>query len=230
MKFDDDLEPQLALFAASEPEPRRSPPRPTSPAAGELLEGAQRREGPLLLPSATVEWGTPPELVRFYADRWADGAFDLDVAASDALHVCPTYYTAEDDGLSLPWRGRVWVNPPYGVVEELWVAKSVREVLAGRADLVVALLPAKVGKRWWARFVQARTSEDGVLRLCYPTRAVDFIRGRVRHVKPTGEPGDVAGFPSVAILFEAWTPGRPSRRRSDARGQLEIPGLRRPPR
>jgi len=228
MRFDDDLEPQLALFSGFETAPRASPPRPTPPAAGELLEGASRRGGPLLLPSATVEWGTPPELVRVYADRWAGGAFDLDAAASAELHVCPTYYTVEDDGLALPWRGRVWVNPPYGVVEELWVAKAVREVLSGRAELVVALLPAKVGKRWWARYVQARTSEDGVLRLRYPTRAVDFLRGRVRHIKPTGEPGDVAGFPSVAILFEAWTPGKSSRRRSELGEQLEIPGLRRP--
>lgn len=202
------------------------------PLAPTVLEPGSGRDGPLLLPAATVEWGTPPKLVRYYARRWADGGFDLDAAASDALHVCPVYYTVLDDGLSLPWRGRVWVNPPYGRVEELWVAKAVREVLAGRADLVVMLLPAKTGKVWFQRYVMGRKggAPRGELRLRYPCADVDFVKGRVRYVKPDGSPGDVAGFPSVALLFEAWTLGAPARRRSSrgTEGQLDLFGLGRP--
>lgn len=56
------------------------------------------------------EWLTPPEIIR------AMGPFDLDPCAP----VCrpwPTaslHYTIQDDGLSQPWFGRVWCNPPYG--------------------------------------------------------------------------------------------------------------------
>lgn len=175
-----------------------------------------KREGPLMLPPATVEWGTPPELVQRYADRWAGGAFDLDAAASDALHVCPHYYTVHDDGLSLPWRGRVWVNPPYGLAEQKWVAKAIRETLAGRAECVVMLLPAKTGKIWFQRYVMSQPpGTSGVTRLgtCplrYPCAAVDFVRGRVAHLMPDGSSGSVAAFASVVLLFRAWSLGPPA--------------------
>jgi hypothetical protein len=55
-----------------------------------------------------------------YTPRWIFDAmalrFDLDVAAPPGgpWHVpCERYYTAEDDGLSQPWDGLVWCNPPY---------------------------------------------------------------------------------------------------------------------
>lgn len=55
-----------------------------------------------------------------YTPRWVFDAmglsFDLDVAApiGGPWHVpCKRYYTAADDGLSQPWDGLVWCNPPY---------------------------------------------------------------------------------------------------------------------
>lgn len=55
-----------------------------------------------------------------YTPRWVFDAmglrFDLDVAApiGGPWHVpCSRYLTAEDDGLTSPWEGRVWCNPPY---------------------------------------------------------------------------------------------------------------------
>lgn len=42
--------------------------------------------------------------------------FDLDVASPPGgIPWIPTkrYFTMEDDGLSQPWEGRVWMNPPY---------------------------------------------------------------------------------------------------------------------
>lgn len=55
-----------------------------------------------------------------YTPRWVFDAmglrFDLDVAApvGGAVAVpCDRYFTATDDGLSQPWDGLVWCNPPY---------------------------------------------------------------------------------------------------------------------
>jgi hypothetical protein len=42
--------------------------------------------------------------------------FDLDVAhpADATTHVpCERYYTRDDDGLTAPWAGLVWCNPPF---------------------------------------------------------------------------------------------------------------------
>lgn len=56
----------------------------------------------------------------FYTPRWIFDrmgiTFDLDVAAPPGgVPWVPAdrYYTLEDDGLTAPWSGRVWMNPPY---------------------------------------------------------------------------------------------------------------------
>ena len=60
-----------------------------------------------------------------YTPRWVFDAmgltFDLDVAAPPGgpWHVpAARYYTAEDDGLTSPWDGLVWCNPPYSRMKD----------------------------------------------------------------------------------------------------------------
>jgi len=68
----------------------------------------------------TDEWLTPPEIVA------ALGKFDLD-PCSPINRPWPTaekHYTIEDDGLFLPWFGRVWMNPPYGKQMNHWLRIS----------------------------------------------------------------------------------------------------------
>lgn len=57
----------------------------------------------------------------WYTPRWIFDAagitFDLDVASpvNEAMRTVPAtrHLTVVDDGLSMPWRGTVWCNPPY---------------------------------------------------------------------------------------------------------------------
>lgn len=65
------------------------------------------------------EWLTPPYLTE------ALGPFDLD-PCSPVNRPWPTatsHFTKEDDGLSKPWVGFVWCNPPYGAHTGTWLRK-----------------------------------------------------------------------------------------------------------
>lgn len=81
------------------------------------------------------EWLTPPEIIK------ALGPFDLDPCAS-IVRPWPTanrHYTKEDNGLILPWEGRVWLNPPYGKHVWEWL-----EVLR-KHENGIALIFARTG-------------------------------------------------------------------------------------
>jgi len=65
----------------------------------------------------------------YYTPKWIFDAlgvhFDLDVACppQGPLHTpCSAYYTQETDGLLSPWRGNVFMNPPYSKATP-WVKK-----------------------------------------------------------------------------------------------------------
>ena len=64
--------------------------------------------------------------------------FDLDVAAPIGGSHVPAhkYYTEKDDGLSQPWSGLVWMNPPFSKPSP-WVDKFI-ENNNGIALLVVS--------------------------------------------------------------------------------------------
>ena len=84
-------------------------------------------------PGASSEWYTPAGYIE--AARRAMGGIDLDPASSaeaNALIGAATWYGRADDGLSLPWFGRVWLNPPYSDYSgqaAAWARRLLREVL-----------------------------------------------------------------------------------------------------
>src|SRR5262249_5924081 len=86
--------------------------------------------------STSENWETPKELLdRLYS---VFGAFDLDPCSPcsnnrTAPVKARAYYTEADDGLSLPWFGTVYMNPPYGRSIHNWTAKAKAEVEHGNA-------------------------------------------------------------------------------------------------
>lgn len=75
--------------------------------------------------SATPEHGSPPDIIE--AARRVLGGIDLDPASSAVFNEfvkAERFYTKEDDGLSQPWSGRVFLNPPSGdngkLVKAFW--------------------------------------------------------------------------------------------------------------
>ena len=136
--------------------------------------------------SATPEWPTPPGTFAALAAEF--GPFDLDPAATADNAKAPMFYTMADDGLSQPWKGRVWLNPPYGKTIPRWMAKAAAEAADGRAELVCCLVPARPDTRWW----REATSAAALVR---------FLPGRIRFGT------DPAPFPSAVIVFGR-LPGR----------------------
>ena len=125
------------------------------------------------------EWATPPD----YFEEWDRefGPFTLDAAATAENAVCEQFYTIEDDGLSQPWRGRVWCNPPYSQVAR-WVEKA--HEAAEHGATVVLLVAARTSTIWWHEHVE-------------PYAEIRFIKGRLRFSDATSP----APFGSALLVF-----------------------------
>jgi phage N-6-adenine-methyltransferase len=129
--------------------------------------------------SRSVEWYTPPAL---FADLAAEfGGFGLDPCCTPESALCPTYYTREDDGLTNPWFGHVFMNPPYGKAIAGWMRKAWEE--PQRGALVVCLVPARVDTAWWHEY--AMRGE------------VRTLRGRLTFANARNP----APFPSAVVVF-----------------------------
>ncbi len=134
-----------------------------------------------LFSSRSDDWSTPQ---KFYDQLHAEFDFNLDPAATDTNHKCPTYYTPEQDGLKMPWTGyRAFCNPPYGREIGKWVEKAYNEAQAGA--LVVMLLPARTDTGWWHDYVMKANE-------------IRYIRGRLKF----GDGRNSAPFPSAVVIFK----------------------------
>lgn len=134
---------------------------------------------PGLMSSKSDEWTTPRELFDKLNKRFL---FDTDCAATDHNNLCSYYFTKTYDGLSHSWKGlRCFVNPPYSQIK-LWAKKFAEE--AGRADCIVALIPARTDTRWWHDHIM---TADKIV----------YIRGRLKFGPGTGS----APFPSALAIW-----------------------------
>lgn len=82
----------------------------------------------VMFSSASDEWATPQELFDRLNKIFR---FNLDAAATLENAKCNEFYTKEENGLSRPWHGNVWLNPPYGRQIGAWVKKAYEEVTRG---------------------------------------------------------------------------------------------------
>ncbi len=135
--------------------------------------------GGALESGASMEWYTPPAVFEALRLR-----FDLDPCAPDGgVPWIPAdrHYCAADDGLSQPWDGRVWLNPPYGTATAAWVAR-----LARHGD-GVALVFARTDTAWSQAAMRSAA-------------AVCFIAGRLSFVGPSRTAHNAAA-PSMLLAY-----------------------------
>lgn len=128
----------------------------------------------------TDSWITPRELID------ALGPFDLDPCECDTQPwpCAKRSYRIADDGLSQPWKGFVWCNPPYGAAIGQWL-KRMAEHNNG-----IALLFARTDTRAFRDHVFPHAS------------CLLFLSGRLHFHYPNGDrAAGNCGGPLVLIAY-----------------------------
>ncbi len=94
-------------------------------------------------------WQTPPSLLAAILQATGREKFDLDPCSprDDGPVPAALRWTERDDGLSHPWCGMIFVNPPYSRALPKWVAKCASEADGGA--VVIGLVPSRTDTRWW---------------------------------------------------------------------------------
>lgn len=127
-------------------------------------------------------WLTP----RWILDQL--GAFDLDPCAAA---IAPKWvgtaavFTPENDGLHQPWKGRVFMNPPFSAAAK-WIEKHADH---GEG---ISLIPAAVESITWRKWIWSRSA------------AVFLLHGRVQFCNPDGS--ITSGRPLRGVALIAWSP------------------------
>ncbi len=126
-------------------------------------------------------WLTPPAIIRALAP------FDLDPCAAPSPRPWVTalkHIELPEDGLSEPWTGRVWLNPPYGTKTGRWLKRMAEH---GRGTVLIF---ARVETDYWHEWI-------------WPyAQAILFIRNRLNFYLPDGTRAKGnAGGPSALVAY-----------------------------
>lgn len=116
----------------------------------------QSAEFNVLHSSESNEWYTPEVYIE--ASRTALRGIDLDPASCESANEtvrARTIFTKEDDGLSQPWFGSVFLNPPYGKTagqsnQGMWAEKLISEYESGNVNQAILLVNAAPSNKWFA--------------------------------------------------------------------------------
>jgi len=125
------------------------------------------------------EWLTPPYITKEL------GPFDLDPCSPIVRpwDTAKNHYNINQNGLYLPWGGRVWLNPPYGKETFNWISK---------------LADHKMG----VALIFARTETIGFHKEIWEkANSVFFFKGRLRFYYVNGERGGTANAPSCLVSY-----------------------------
>jgi ParB family chromosome partitioning protein len=131
------------------------------------------------------EWYTPARYIE--AAREVMGGIDLDPASCKEANMvvrAERFYTKAENGLMLPWHGRVWLNPPFSDeststgprgaqagATTFFVEKLIREFRSGNVKQAVLLVNAKHDLAWFDQL--------WAFPICFARRKVRFFRPKI---------------------------------------------------
>lgn len=128
----------------------------------------------------TDVWLTPPYIID------ALGEFDMDPCSptNRPWDTAKKHYTIFDDGLIQPWKGRIWMNPPYGKHTKRWMKK-----LAHHNNGIALIF--------------ARTETEAFTKYVWPmAHSIFFFENRLYFFTPEGKRASMnAGAPSCLIAY-----------------------------
>lgn len=128
------------------------------------------------------EVGTPDWVLDWVQEDIIGAKFDLDVAASDAHHVCDAYYTKDLNALTEPWHGHVWCNPPFDNIPK-FVEKAWSEWAEGNCKSICMLIPAnRTEQPFWQEHIEQARDKNG------SDLTTHFVNGRVKFKGFKGSP------------------------------------------
>src|SRR3954469_18523049 len=128
----------------------------------------------------TQHWYTPPYIFDALGCE-----FDLDPASPGPSVVpwIPARHHYTCGGLERPWRGFVWLNPPYGrQILMLWLEKFVQH---GNG---IALVPERTSTKWWQ---EAASRSDLLL----------FVKQRIPFISSTRDDATACAIGSTLIAI-----------------------------
>lgn len=158
------------------------------------------------------EWGTPEKFV--VAARATMGHINLDPAsctAANQIVQAAQFYDAQDDGLTRPWYGPTFVNPPGGLVREFW-AKLVAAWQAQTVEQAV-WIGYSLQQLQQLQLVQGVVATPLDFPICFPMRRIAFnpIAGQpaaapghanyIAYLPKHGDPSSVGRFEAQFRLF-----------------------------
>lgn len=139
--------------------------------------------------SGNNEWYTPPKFIELA--RQVMGGIDLDPATSEVANrvvQAPKIFTAEDDGRTQQWNGRVWMNPPYAQPLMGDFAEAVASKYeSGEIEQACILVNNGTETQWFQRMLGAADA------VCFP-------KTRIKFIDPEGNPSG-APLQGQAILY-----------------------------
>lgn len=145
--------------------------------------------------NSTNEWYTPSKYIE--SVRKVLRKIEVDPASSKEANLivkADLFYTIENSGLDKDWLNKdgepstVFLNPPYGGAEKIWIPKLLEQCKKGCVNRAILLVNACTERKWFKYLWQNFT-------LCFTDHRIQFVGGDEMDKKknqPTN--GNVFGF------------------------------------